>query len=107
MDTLPVIDMAPLFDRRRKAERGDVARAIETACRDTGFFYVTGHAIPAGLQERLEAASRRFFALPEAAKRRVAMAQGGAAWRGWFPLGGELTSGRPDRKEGLYLGTEL
>ncbi|MEP6504185.1 MAG: 2OG-Fe(II) oxygenase family protein, partial [Betaproteobacteria bacterium] len=31
----------------------------------------------------------------------------GRAWRGWFPLGGELTSGRPDWKEGLYLGTEL
>lgn len=35
------------------------------------------------------------------------MSQGGRAWRGWFPLGGELTSGRPDWKEGLYLGTEL
>ena len=27
--------------------------------------------------------------------------------RGYVPLGGELTSGRPDLKEGLYLGTEL
>ena len=30
-----------------------------------------------------------------------------ARWRGYFPLGGELTSNRPDWKEGLYLGTEL
>ena len=51
--------------------------------------------------------SRRFFALPEATKARFAMPLGGRAWRGWFPLGGELTSGRPDWKEGLYLGTEL
>ncbi len=35
------------------------------------------------------------------------MALGGRAWRGYFPLGGELTSGQPDWKEGLYLGTEL
>ena len=35
------------------------------------------------------------------------MALGGRAWRGWFPVGGELTSGRPDRKEGLYFGAEL
>jgi polar amino acid transport system ATP-binding protein len=35
------------------------------------------------------------------------MPLGGRAWRGWFPLGGELTSGRPDWKEGLYLGSEL
>ena len=34
------------------------------------------------------------------------MAHGGAAWRGWFPLDGELTSGRPDHKEGIYFGTE-
>ena len=38
---------------------------------------------------------------------RSAMALGGRAWRGYFPLGGELTSGRPDWKEGLYLGSEL
>ena len=31
------------------------------------------------------------------------MAHGGAAWRGWFPLDGELTSGRPDHKEGHLL----
>jgi hypothetical protein len=32
------------------------------------------------------------------------MSLGGAAWRGWFPLGGELTSGKPDQKEGYYFG---
>jgi polar amino acid transport system ATP-binding protein len=35
------------------------------------------------------------------------MARGCRAWRGWFPVGAELTSGRPDWKEGLYLGAEL
>ena len=35
------------------------------------------------------------------------MTRGGLAWRGWFPVGGELTSGQPDRKEGVYFGTEL
>ena len=34
------------------------------------------------------------------------MANAGAAWRGWFPVGGELTSGVPDRKEGIYFGLE-
>jgi hypothetical protein len=31
----------------------------------------------------------------------------GSAWRGWFPVGGELTSGKPDNKEGLYVGEDL
>ena len=35
------------------------------------------------------------------------MARGGRAWRGWFPFEGELTSGVPDRKEGIYFGAEL
>ena len=35
------------------------------------------------------------------------MSRGGRAWRGYFPVGRELTSGKPDRKEGLYFGAEL
>jgi polar amino acid transport system ATP-binding protein len=38
---------------------------------------------------------------------RIRMELGGRAWRGFFPLGGELTSGKPDAKEGLYFGEEL
>ncbi|NMO19887.1 isopenicillin N synthase family oxygenase [Pyxidicoccus fallax] len=104
---LPVIDMASLFAPARVSERALVARDIERACRDSGFFYVTGHGVSDDVLARLERASHRFFALPRAAKEAMSMERGGAAWRGWFPLGGELTSGRPDRKEGLYLGTEL
>jgi isopenicillin N synthase-like dioxygenase len=96
---LPVVDLsAPL---------PGVAAAIGAACRDSGFFYVAGHGVPADLLTRLDTASRRFFALPESQKRQVAMARGGRAWRGWFPVGAELTAGRPDRKEGIYFGTEI
>jgi len=35
------------------------------------------------------------------------MALGGRAWRGYFRVGDELTSGQPDQKEGLYFGAEL
>ena len=35
------------------------------------------------------------------------MELGGKAWRGFFPVGDELTSGQPDLKEGIYFGTEL
>jgi isopenicillin N synthase-like dioxygenase len=103
-DKLPVIDVAPLLgggDRARAAE------AIGEACRDLGFFYASGHAISAGTLERLDRVSRKFFALPEAEKQKIAMAKGGRAWRGFFPLGGELTSGKPDIKEGIYFGEEL
>ena len=35
------------------------------------------------------------------------MVKAGAAWKGWFPVFGELTSGKPDGKEGLYCAKEL
>ena len=107
MDSLPVIDIAPLLDPTASAPRAATARAIERACRDSGFFYVTNHGVADAVIARLDAESRRFFALPRAAKAAIAMEHGGPAWRGWFPLEGELTSGRPDQKEGLYLGSEL
>jgi isopenicillin N synthase-like dioxygenase len=102
---LPVVDIAAL--RHTGAARDEVARQLDAACRDVGFFYVVGHAVDDGLQGRLEALSREFFGLPDDEKARIGMAEGGRAWRGWFPVGGELTSGRPDRKEGIYFGAEL
>ncbi|MDG4821257.1 2-oxoglutarate and iron-dependent oxygenase domain-containing protein [Asanoa sp. WMMD1127] len=101
---LPVIDVGPL---RSGTDPERVAREIESACRDTGFFYVTGHGVPAALLARMDAAARTFFALSEAEKMAIAMPHAGPAWRGYFPLGGELTAGRPDRKEGIYFGEEL
>ncbi len=112
---LPVIDVSPLTGAgsagevagQVSADQAAVARQIQEACRDYGFFYVTGHGVPAALMSDLAAASAEFFALPAADKMEIAMAHGGRAWRGYFPVGGELTSGRPDLKEGLYFGTEL
>jgi isopenicillin N synthase-like dioxygenase len=102
---LPVVDVSTL--RGGGAARDDGVRQLDAACRDVGFFYVVGHAVDEDLQGRLEALSREFFGLPDDEKARIAMAGGGRAWRGWFPVGGELTSGRPDRKEGIYFGAEL
>jgi isopenicillin N synthase-like dioxygenase len=89
------------------SHRDEVARQIGSACRDCGFFYVTGHGVDETLQNRLEDASRRFFAQDLNTKLEIEMSRGGRAWRGYFPVGGELTSGQPDLKEGIYFGEEL
>jgi len=104
---LPVIDVGPLAGRGPAPARGAVAEEIQAACRERGFFYVTGHGVPADLLDQLADASAGFFALPLADKLEIAMERGGRAWRGYFPVGAELTSGQPDLKEGLYFGTEL
>jgi isopenicillin N synthase-like dioxygenase len=110
---LPIIDVGPLLgdgallgDGLAEA-RAEVAGRIQAACRERGFFYVVGHGVPAGLLDQLAGASAEFFALPLEDKQEIAMARGGRAWRGFFPVGAELTSGRPDLKEGLYFGAEL
>jgi isopenicillin N synthase-like dioxygenase len=109
--SLPVVDVGPLLAPRPQPTKAAgvtaVARQIEAACREHGFFYVTGHGVAPGLLTRLEQACTAFFARPEAEKMEIAMARGGPAWRGYFPVGAELTSGQPDLKEGLYFGAEL
>ena len=96
---LPVIDIG--------RDLGEIASEVDRACRDTGFFFIAGHDVSPELQQRLDALAREFFALAEEEKAEIDMRKGGRAWRGWFPVGRELTSGTPDQKEGLYFGQEL
>ena len=99
-ESLPIIDIAS----------HDIARIgedLDRACCEFGFFYVTGHGIDPALSARMMTLAREFFAQPLEQKMAIAMAHGGRAWRGYFPVDGELTSGRPDRKEGVYFGSEL
>lgn len=85
--SLPVIDLSRPLDA--------VALEIEKACTASGFFYVQAHGVPRERLEELDGTARRFFALPEPEKLEIAMAKAGKAWRGFFPVGAELTSGRP------------
>ncbi|WP_020468040.1 isopenicillin N synthase family dioxygenase [Zavarzinella formosa] len=102
---LPVIDVSPLLSEG--TGMAAVAAKLDAACRQSGFFYVTGHGVDTELQRRLHDLSREFFSLPVEVKDRIAMRYGGRAWRGYFRVGDELTSGKPDQKEGLYFGQEL
>ena len=101
---LPLVDVTALLDGSDVAA---VARQLDQACRRFGFVRVTGHGVPNVARARLTSLASEFFALPDSAKAEIAMERAGAAWRGWFPVGGELTSGVPDGKEGLYFGEEL
>uniref|UniRef100_A0AC35GAJ6 Fe2OG dioxygenase domain-containing protein n=1 Tax=Panagrolaimus sp. PS1159 TaxID=55785 RepID=A0AC35GAJ6_9BILA len=107
--SLPIIDIEPLINKSSNTDESQQKTALEIhqACRDWGFFYVKNHGISIELQNELMEISREFFALPLETKMKIAMSKGGRAWRGYFPVGDELTSGKPDGKEGIYFGTEL
>jgi isopenicillin N synthase-like dioxygenase len=104
---LAEIDITALRQMTDREAAAHAADLIGEASSRFGFFYATGHGIPSETFDALLTASERFFALPEPVKAAISMDRGGIAWRGWFPVEGELTSGLPDRKEGLYLGEEL
>ena len=105
-ESLALIDVGPLLVDPTSPESRRVAQAIDHACRNVGFFRIVGHGIAPTLVHELMSAADAFFGQPEETKAAISMSKAGAAWRGWFPVGGELTSGKPDRKEGLYFGQE-
>jgi len=102
---IPIINISALISGTE--DRQDVAASIGRACRDYGFFYIVGHGVDEHLQRRLEAVSQKFFSQDLETKLQIGMSRGGRVWRGYFPVGGELTSGKPDLKEGIYFGAEL
>lgn len=102
---IAVIDITSLV-----ADSGSPTAAAEhigRACRGLGFFYITGHGVDEALQQKMENLSRSFFACDSEIKMKIRMELSGHYWRGYFPLGDELTLGKPDLKEGIYFGSEL
>lgn len=102
---IPIIDLTNF--QENATIRHQVATQIAEACQNFGFFYVIGHGVSEVLQENLEQYSRYFFGLSNEQKNEIRMSLGGRAWRGYFSVGEEMTSGKPDIKEGLYFGSEL
>ena len=76
MIDVPEIDIGPL--RSEGSGALEVAEALDAACRQVGFFYVCGHGVDPGLQDRLDVLARQFLSRPAAEKGEIAMARGGA-----------------------------
>ncbi|MBL8376503.1 MAG: isopenicillin N synthase family oxygenase [Burkholderiales bacterium] len=83
------------------------ARALGAAFAGNGFCAVTGHGVPAPVQEAAFAANRRFFALPESVKTRWHIDRSPQR-RGFDPVGWQALDPErpPDLKESFYLGVE-
>jgi len=105
---VPVIDLQPWFAGTPQGKAA-VARAVDEACRGIGFLVITHHQIDPGLIERVSEASRRFFDLPLAEKRRVDRPRDDAV-RGYSAVGEEglsysLEEAAPgDLKESFSIG---
>ncbi len=81
---IPVIDLAAFRAGDGRA-REEVARAIDRACTDIGFFCITGHGVDEALIAATRAAAAAFFALPEERKLAVKRPPNKVS-RGYFPI---------------------
>ncbi|MGV8940177.1 MAG: isopenicillin N synthase family dioxygenase [Lysobacter sp.] len=101
----------PTFDIRRfedPAQRDSFVAELGTAYQEWGFAGVRGHGIPEAQVARSYDVFQRFFALPEAVKRKYHIAGGGGA-RGYTPFGIETAKGATysDLKEFWHVGREI
>ncbi len=100
---IPVLDVAPLVtggpDARRRAE--DLTRI----CHEVGFVLVSGHGIDPSVVDDVFDLMDAFFALDEADKARIDKRRS-RHFRGWEPVGAELTNGRVDVREQIDTWTE-
>ncbi len=109
--SIPVIDVSPFITGAPGA--GAVVGAIETACRETGFFLVTGHGVSREITARLYDLARDFFDEPQDWKKqqgRGTTVEGGVAFS---PIADEALSATlgiktpGDYKESLNFGPRL
>lgn len=107
LDQVPLIDVSALHGGS-ESDRLALARSIGQACRDIGFFYVTGHGVERALMEAAFGAARDFFALPLAAKNAISIHKSPHN-RGYVAFGGEsLDPSKPsDLKEAFNMGLDL
>jgi isopenicillin N synthase-like dioxygenase len=109
-DTIPTIDLSPLREPGEHGRRA-VARAIDAACTDIGFFMVTGHDVPRQLIETTRARAIAFFALPSEEKMKVqrppAKISRGYNWVGDRSLSYSLgQAAPPDIQEAFAFGPD-
>src|SRR3954454_23992207 len=86
----------------------EFAQKLGRSFEDYGFAIIADHGIPDELIHRAEEKAKAFFALPEEAKRKYAIAGGGGA-RGYTPFGIETAKVHKahDRKEFGHAGRAL
>jgi isopenicillin N synthase-like dioxygenase len=70
-----------------------------------GFFYVTGHGVPASMQDEILGAARSFFALPQEQRLEIENVNS-PQFRGYTRTGTEYTAGNADWREQIDIGPE-
>jgi isopenicillin N synthase-like dioxygenase len=101
--SLPILDLSRFRDRGAGRER--FLADLRHAAHEVGFFYVTGHGVPAAVTDGITTAAREFFALPEADRLEIENIHS-PQFRGYTRVGAERTAGAADWREQIDIGPE-
>jgi isopenicillin N synthase-like dioxygenase len=106
-DAIPSLDLAD-FHSGDPAKKQKFVNALGTAYHTIGFVAIRSHFLTDEMQEKLYAAIKKFFALPDAVKAKYELS-GLAGQRGYIGKGKEHAKGRNtgDLKEFYHVGQEL
>jgi isopenicillin N synthase-like dioxygenase len=108
LNEVPVIDLTGARDGG-PGERRRVAREIDEACREIGFFAIVGHGVPDALVDDVRRCAHAFFELPETDKLAARHPVDGMN-RGYHAAGREALAtandaeAPPDLKEYFHVG---
>lgn len=106
-DEVPALDLAD-FDSGDPERKRKFVADLGAAYNNIGFVAIRNHYLPDTLSEKLYAAVKRFFALPDDVKQRYEI-PGLAGQRGYIGKGKEHAKGRNtgDLKEFYHIGQEV
>jgi len=106
-EAIPIIDIGPLVipNNNSKSLRKTV-NEIRDACKNIGFFYIKNHQIPKDHLSVLIPLVQEFFNLPLEEKMKIHISKSDI-FRGYTPLGKELTNEKFDWHECVDFGLDL
>ncbi|WUV61245.1 isopenicillin N synthase family oxygenase [Streptomyces sp. NBC_01478] len=100
---LTVVDISRFRDPG--TDRDAFLAELRSAAHEVGFFYVTGHGVPASVRDEILHAARAFFALPVEPRLEIENLNS-PQFRGYTRTGTEYTAGSADWREQIDIGPE-
>ncbi|KAJ1398403.1 Oxoglutarate/iron-dependent dioxygenase [Sesbania bispinosa] len=78
VEGIPVIDLSPITNHTvsDSSSLEGLVKEIRSACKEWGFFQVINHGVPLSLRQRIEEASKKFFAQSLEEKKKVSRDKG-------------------------------
>ncbi|ORY30189.1 hypothetical protein BCR39DRAFT_153153 [Naematelia encephala] len=102
--SLPIVDISPYLDPSSSASaRHETAQTLDKACREFGFFYVTGHGLEMPYLKSMLKMGHSFFELPQERKDALHIFRSQDGVRGYQKIGENVTYAKRDQQEALDI----